>query len=88
MTATATLEQSIEQDLLNRLERKGLTRAKAESITNLLPPAGQHYLCTELRDNPNALQELGHTYPGNLQERFGTGFIEADEIRAQLLAAA
>lgn len=84
MNATATepsLEQALTQDLLNRLERAGLHRGPAEAIAGLLPPAGRYYLCTELRDNPDALQELGHTYPG-----VGTGFIEADEIRARLLA--
>lgn len=76
------------QDLQYRLETAGMDRGTAAAITELLPPAGQHELCTELRDNPDALQELGHTWPGALAERLRTGFIEADEIRAQLLAVA
>lgn len=75
-------------DLQYRLRVAGMDPGTAQAIAGLLPPAGQHELIAELRDNPNALQELGHTYPGTLAERFRTGFVEADEVRAQLLAVA
>jgi len=88
VTATATLEPSIEHDLLNRLQRQGMTRGAAQDITDLLPPAGRYEMVTELRDNPNALRELGHTWPGHLAERFRITYIAADEIRAQLLQGA
>jgi hypothetical protein len=83
-----TTPADLTQDLQWRLKAAGMDRGMAIAVTDLLPPAGQHDLCTELRDNPDALRELGHTWPGALADRFRTSFIAADEIRAQLLAVA
>lgn len=83
-----SLTTSPAEDLQYRLELAGMSRDRAIAVTELLPPAGQHYLCAELRDNPDALQELGHTWPGTLAERLRTTYVSADEIRAQLLAVA
>ena len=77
---------SLEQDLQQRLEAAGMDRGTAQAVTALIPPAGRHYLCTELRDNENAFQELGHTW--HLQELLRTTYTNADEIRARLLAVA
>lgn len=79
---------NLTQDLQYRLEAAGMNRGTAQAVTGLLPPAGQRELCTELRDNENAVRELGHTWSGHLAERLRTTFANADEIRGYLLAVA
>jgi hypothetical protein len=76
------------QDLQHRLKTVGLTPGMAAAVTELLPPAGQHDMCTELRDNPDAVQELGCLHRDALAERWRTDSITADEIRGQLRAVA
>jgi hypothetical protein len=79
-----TTTTDLAADLRQRLETAGLTRADAQQIVDLLPPAGQHQLAVDLRDNPNAVHELRATYRDVLAVQLRTTVADADLIAALL----
>ncbi len=76
-TTTTTLPT----ELRNALTEAGLTTKTAAYIADLLPPAGQHALLTDLQSNPAALRELVTAWEGDTAERLRISFADARVLR-------
>jgi hypothetical protein len=77
-TTTTTLPDH----LTRALERAGVTSTITLRVVSLLPPAGQHALLTDLRDNPTALRELTDAFLGDAADYLRTDWNTATLVRA------
>ena len=84
----STLTANLTLDLLDALMAHNLRYKTARKIVGLLPPAGQHVLLTDLRDQRDALTGLTQMWIGDLADRLRITHADATVVRALFPAEA
>lgn len=80
MTATTT---DLTSELHCALTAHGVSPDSADTITALLPPAGQHAL-TEWLDSPTAVREITAGFIGEVAAKLWVTWADAALIRCEL----
>ncbi|GIM88831.1 hypothetical protein [Paractinoplanes toevensis] len=77
--ATST---KLADNLHHQLTAAGLTPRRASRVVNLLPPAGQHWLLTQLQANPQfTLPRLLAAFVGDVADWLRITWADAQTVR-------